>query len=329
MQLRVNRKSYRIDGHFAIARGSKTEVRTIETSITTGGRTGHGACVPYGHYGETLDGVEQAVNRLSSWLNEFDDPRQARLAVQDQLPPGAARNAVDCALWDLQAKLAGRRIWDLLDMPPAQPRETAYTISVGPPETMAAKAAANRHHPLLKIKLAGDGDRERIMALHQAVPEARLLLDANEAWTPEIYDALAPDLRGWNVVAIEQPFPADHDGWLDGRPRPVPVIADESVHDRQHLAPLQGRFDIVNIKLDKTGGLTEALALADAARADGFGVMVGCMLAGSRATAPAMILAQQADFVDLDGPLLLAEDDTPPLKVEGSMIYPPDASLWG
>ena len=246
------------------------------------------------------------------------------------LPPGAARNAVDCALWDLEAKLCGRPVWQLAGLPAPEPLVTAYTLGIDRPERMAEAARAVRDRPLLKIKLAGDGaDLERVRAVRTAAPEARLVVDANEAWNLATYEALAPRLGELGVALLEQPFPAAEDGNLAALPHPVPVCADESCHVTADLERLRDRYDFVNIKLDKTGGLTEALALRQAARAAGFGVMVGCMVGTSLAMAPAFLVAQGADVVDLDGPLLLARDRESGIVYEGSRMLPPPASLWG
>jgi L-alanine-DL-glutamate epimerase-like enolase superfamily enzyme len=252
-----------------------------------------------------------------------------REALQTAMPPGAARNAVDCALLDLEAKTSGQRVWSLLRRPAPQACVTAYTISLGTPEAMAAATATAAHRPLLKIKLGGHGDTARIAAVRKAAPQSELIVDANEAWTS---GNLAQNLAACadaGVTLVEQPLPAGKDEALARIRRPLAVCADESVHDRASLERLRDRYDAVNIKLDKTGGLTEALAMADAAHALGFEIMVGCMVATSLAMAPAMLLASQARFVDLDGPLLLARDREGGLRYDGSLVYPPDAALWG
>jgi L-alanine-DL-glutamate epimerase-like enolase superfamily enzyme len=245
------------------------------------------------------------------------------------MPPGAARNALDCALIDLEAKRAGLRAWKLLRRVAPQPRVTAYTISLGSPEVMAEATARAAHRPLLKIKLGGDGDGERIAAVRRAAPKSELIVDANEAWTPANLKQNLAACAEAGVVLVEQPLPAGQDEMLARIERPIAVCADESVHDRRSLGGLRERYDAVNIKLDKTGGLTEALAMADAARAQGLHIMVGCMVATSLAMAPAMLLAPLARFVDLDGPLLLARDRDGGLRYDGSMVYPPDPALWG
>ncbi len=252
-----------------------------------------------------------------------------RDALQARMPAGAARNALDCALLDLEAKRAGRRIWDLLGRPAPEARTTAYTISLGTLEAMAEATVRAAHRPLLKIKLGGDGDGARIAAVRQAAPASELIVDANEAWTEGNLAANLAACAEAGVTLVEQPLPAGKDEALARITRPVPVCADESVHDRASLEGLRGRYDAVNIKLDKTGGLTEALAMADAARALGFEIMIGCMVATSLAMAPAMLIAEAARFVDLDGPLLLARDRDNGLRYDGSLVYPPDAALWG
>jgi L-alanine-DL-glutamate epimerase-like enolase superfamily enzyme len=245
------------------------------------------------------------------------------------MPPGAARNALDCALLDLEAKTSGQRVWSLLGRPAPQACFTAYTISLGTPEAMAAATAKAAHRPLLKIKFGGDGDGARIAAVRKAAPQSELIVDANEAWTPESLERNLAACANAGVTLVEQPLPAGQDEALARIRRPLSVCADESVHDRASLERLRDRYDAVNIKLDKTGGLTEALAMADAAHALGFEIMVGCMVATSLAMAPAMLLASQARFVDLDGPLLLARDREGGLRYDGSLVYPPDAALWG
>jgi L-alanine-DL-glutamate epimerase-like enolase superfamily enzyme len=245
------------------------------------------------------------------------------------MPPSAARNALDCALLDLEAKRRAMRIWDVLGRAVPLPRITAFTISLGTPETMAAASANSAHRPLLKVKLGGDGDEARIAAVRKAAPESELIVDANEAWTEANLERNLAACAGAGVTLVEQPLPAGHDEQLSRIKRPIAVCADESVHDRTSLDGLRERYDAVNIKLDKTGGLTEALAMADAAAALGFDIMVGCMVATSLAMAPAMLIAQQARFVDLDGPLLLARDRDGGLRYDGSLVYPPDAALWG
>jgi L-alanine-DL-glutamate epimerase-like enolase superfamily enzyme len=281
--------------------------------------------VPYARYGETVEGVTTAVESLRGEVEGGLDRRR----LQDLLPAGAARNALDCAFWDLEAKRAGKRVWELAGLPAPGPVTTAYTLSLDTPEKMGAAAAENAQRPLLKLKLAGPEDLERVEAVRAGAPDARLVVDANEGWSPADYAKLGPELARLGVALVEQPLPADADAPLADLPRHVPLCADESCHDRGSLPHLMGRYDTINVKLDKTGGLTEALALVEAAEAAGFGVMVGCMLASSLAMAPAVLPAQRAQVVDLDGPLLLAEDRDPPLEIDGSTIHPPAADLWG
>jgi L-Ala-D/L-Glu epimerase len=314
-----------IAGSFTISRGAKTEAVTVVAEVSHGGLTGRGECVPYPRYGETPEATLAAVQAMREPLSSGLDRR----ILQAAMPPGAARNALDCALIDLEAKSCRQRVWNLLGRPAPRPCITAYTISLGTPDAMAAATAEAAHRPLLKIKLGGDGDGERIAAVRKAAPISELIVDANEAWTA---DNLARNLAACadaGVTLVEQPLPAGQDAALAGLKRPLKVCADESVHDRASLDGLRGRYDAVNIKLDKTGGLTEALAMADAAQALGFEIMIGCMVATSLAMAPAMLLAPQARFVDLDGPLLLARDRDGGLRYDGSLVYPPEAALWG
>ncbi len=277
--------------------------------------------MPYARYGETLDSVTAQIAALPA---AFD-----RAALQTLLPPGAARNAVDCALWDLEAKQSGRRVWQLAGLAEPGPEVTAYTLSLDTPEAMRAQAAENATRPLLKVKLGQAGDLARIEAVRAGAPHARIVVDANEGWTAETYAALAPALLALGVAMVEQPLPAADDAALADMPRPLPVCADESCHDRASLPALAGRYDMVNIKLDKTGGLTEALALRDAAHAAGLSVMVGCMVGSSLAMAPAVLVAQGAEVVDLDGPLLLARDRDDALRYDHRGVHPPAPELWG
>ena len=297
----------------------------VVAEIGHGGITGRGECVPYPRYGETPEATLQAILAMKDAIGRGLN----REALQVGMPPSAARNALDCALLDLEAKQIGIRIWDRLGRLAPRPCVTAYTISLGSPETMAAATAKAAHRPLLKIKLGGDGDGMRIAAVRQAAPDSELIVDANEAWTEANLEQNLAACAEAGVTLVEQPLPAGQDRRLAHIQRPIAVCADESVHDRTSLAGLRERYDAINIKLDKTGGLTEALAMADAAAAQGFDIMVGCMVATSLAMAPAMLLAQQARFVDLDGPLLLKRDRDGGLRYDGSLVYPPDAALWG
>jgi L-alanine-DL-glutamate epimerase-like enolase superfamily enzyme len=312
-----------IAGAFTISRGAKTEAVTVVAEISQGSHTGRGECVPYARYGETPEATLAAILAMQEALHRGLD----RQALQDALPAGAARNALDCALLDLEAKISGRRAWELLGRPAPRACTTAFTISLGTPEAMAAATAKAANRPLLKIKLGGDGDADRIAAVRQEAPESELIVDANEAWTPGNLEQNLAACKAVGVTLVEQPLPAGQDEALARIRRPVAVCADESVHTS--LEALRERYDAINIKLDKTGGLTEALAMADAAQALGFEIMVGCMVATSLSMAPAMLLAQQARFVDLDGPLLLAGDRDGGLRYDGSTVYPPDAAFWG
>ena len=323
--LSVTAQSWPIRGSFTISRGSKTQADVVLVELSIGGQTGRGEAVPYARYGETMAGVIADIEALRPRLAEGMD----RQGLQSVLAPGAARNAVDLAFWDLESKQAGHRHWELIGAAEPQPVVTAYTLSLDTVENMAKAAAANAERPLLKLKLAGPDDMARVAAVRAQAPEARIIVDANEGWSAADYTRLAPQLADLGVEMIEQPLPAGDDQALARIQRPVPVCADESCHDTATLAALKGRYDMVNIKLDKTGGLTEALRLKAAAEAEGFGIMVGCMLATSLAMAPAVILAQGVPVVDLDGPLLLAEDRTPPLRIDDSLISPPEAALWG
>ncbi|MDH6261862.1 N-acetyl-D-Glu racemase DgcA [Bradyrhizobium sp. BR13661] len=314
-----------IAGSFTISRGAKTEAVTVVAEVSQNGLTGRGECVPYPRYGETPEATLAAILAMQDAVRGGLD----RQALQAAMKPGAARNALDCALIDLEAKAAGRRAWNLLDRPEPGVRTTAYTISLGTPEAMAAATAKAAHRPLLKIKLGGEGDPERIASVRKAAPESELVVDANEAWTLANLEANLAACAAVGVTLVEQPLPAGRDDALAMIKRPVAVCADESVHTRKTLASLRDRYDAVNIKLDKTGGLTEALAMADAAQALGFEIMIGCMVATSLSMAPAMLVTPQARFVDLDGPLLLARDRDHGLRYDESLVYPPDAALWG
>jgi L-alanine-DL-glutamate epimerase-like enolase superfamily enzyme len=312
---------FRLAQVFTISRGSRTEARVLTVRVTRGGVTGWGECVPYARYGETLDSVTAQIGNLPQDIT--------REALQLALPAGAARNAVDCALWDLEAKQSGRRVWQLAGLTEPGPETVTYTLSLDTPENMRAAAAKNAHRPLLKIKLGTPDDMPRLEAVRAGAPRTKIIIDANEGWTAEVYSDLAPHLLRLGVAMVEQPLPAGADDLLSEIARPLPVCADESCHDRHSLAGLAGKYDMVNIKLDKTGGLTEGLALKTAALAQGYGLMVGCMIGSSLAMAPATLLAQGAAFTDLDGPLLLAEDRDHPLTFDDAGVHPPEPSLWG
>jgi L-alanine-DL-glutamate epimerase-like enolase superfamily enzyme len=324
LSLTVRAERWPIAGRFTIARGAKTEAVVVVAELAEGALTGRGECVPYARYGETVDGVAAAIEAMREALAHGLDRR----GLQAAMPAGAARNALDCAFWDLEAKRSGTPVHMLASLPAPQPLVTAYTISLGTPAEMAA-AAAKAARPLLKIKLGGDGDRERLAAVRRAAPTAALIVDANEGWRPGNLAANLAACAEAGVTLIEQPLPAGDDAALAGVARPIPVCADESVHDRASLGALTAKYDAVNIKLDKTGGLTEALALAAEAERLGFSLMVGCMVATSLSMAPAMLVAQRARFVDLDGPLLLASDRPDGLAYGGSLVHPATPALWG
>jgi L-alanine-DL-glutamate epimerase-like enolase superfamily enzyme len=325
MRLAVAVERWPIAGAFRISRGAKTEAEVVVASVTADGFTGRGECVPYKRYGETIDGVVAAIERLGPPL----EWGLSRLELQAALPPGAARNALDCALWDLEAKRAGTTVFELAGLPAPHAVTTAYTLSLDAPDLMGL-AAARAGKPLLKLKLGGDGaDLDRVAAVHAAAPQARLIVDANEAWAPGDVVRLAGEMARHGVTLIEQPVPADLDAALEGLQSPVALCADESFHVTADLERLARRYSHVNVKLDKTGGLTEAIAAAARARELGLGLMIGCMVGTSLGMAPAALLAGGADYVDLDGPLLLARDRTPGLRYEGAVMYPPTPALWG
>ncbi|SFR59650.1 L-alanine-DL-glutamate epimerase [Yoonia tamlensis] len=319
MQIDVNADVFRLAQVFTISRGSRTQAEVLTVRVQDGGVQGWGECVPYARYAETLASVTaQIAGFTGDWVD-----------LPDALPAGAARNALDCAFWDHAAKRSGKRVWELLDLPTPKPEITAFTLSLDTPESMQVQAAKNAHRPLLKIKLGTPDDMARLEAVRRGAPDARIIVDANEGWTADVYAELAPHLIRLGVQMVEQPLPAGADDMLAEIARPLPVCADESCHDRASLPSLKGKYDMVNIKLDKTGGLTEALALKQQAIAEGYGVMVGCMVGSSLAMAPATILAQGVAFTDLDGPLLLAEDRAQPLQFDDKGVHAPAATLWG
>jgi L-alanine-DL-glutamate epimerase-like enolase superfamily enzyme len=323
--LSVAAERFPIAGTFTISRGSKTEAEVIRCSILENGLTGHGECVPYRHYGETMESVAAAVEGVRNKIVSG----AGRDELQELLPAGAARNALDCALWDLEAKSSGRSVASRICKAGPVAILTAYTLSLGTPEAMAAQARANADRPLLKVKIGGEGDIERIRAVVEAAPQSRIILDANEGWSEGNIAANLAAAAELGVALIEQPLPAGRDAILARIPHPVPICADESVHTAADLPKLEGLYDAINIKLDKAGGLTAAIELRDRAKAAGLSIMVGCMVGTSLAMAPAVLLAQDADFVDLDGPLLLARDRSPALTYRGSLVSPPGPALWG
>ena len=306
---------------FRISRGARTQAEVVSVKINRNHFTGHGECVPYARYNETLGSVIQQIESLPADID--------RETLQTMLPAGAARNAVDCALWDLESKTLNQPIWQLAGMQMPKQALTAFTLSLDEPENMLKQAKNNSNRPLLKIKLGTPNDMPRLEAVRLGAPNSEIIVDANEGWNAEIYTKLAPDLVRLGVKLVEQPLPANQDDALIGLPRPLPICADESCHDRSSLPQLVGKYDYVNIKLDKTGGLTEALLLKNKALEDGFKIMVGCMVGSSLAMAPATLIAQNATFVDLDGPLLLSQDRHHGLLYEDSWVYPPVRELWG
>ncbi len=321
MRIEVTRDVFPLAQVFTISRGSRTQAEVLTVRITDGGHSGLGECVPYARYDETLDSVTAQIEGVQGTIS--------RAALSEALPAGAARNALDCALWDLQAKQTGKPAWSLAGLAAPGPQITAFTLSLNTPANMQTQAQQNAHRPLLKIKLGTPDDMPRLEAVRAGAPKARIIIDANEGWSAEVYADLAPHLRRLGVELVEQPLPAGQDDALLGLDRPVPICADESCHDRESLAALKGKYDLINIKLDKTGGLTEALALRAAGLAQGYGVMVGCMVGSSLAMAPATYVAQGAAFTDLDGPLLLAQDRAEALKFDDAGVHPPETALWG
>jgi L-alanine-DL-glutamate epimerase-like enolase superfamily enzyme len=324
-RLNVSRRSWPLAQPFAISRGSRTTAEVVVAEVSDGEFRGRGECVPYPRYGESVDSVVAALEAMKGAVFSGLD----RHELQRAMPPGAARNALDAAFWDLDAKRDDCRVADLAGIGPLRPLVTAYTLSLDSPQRMGEAAVVQKHRPLLKLKLTGDGDLARVEAVRRAAPASRLIVDANEGWTVRHFVELTPALAALGVELIEQPLPAGDDQALAELPHPVPVCADESCHTADDLERLAGKYDAVNIKLDKTGGLTEALALAAAAEARGFAIMVGCMIGSSLAMAPAVLVAQKASVVDLDAPLLLASDRQPGLRYEGSTMYPPEPQLWG
>lgn len=306
---------------FTISRGSKTHAHVLTVRVSRNGVTGWGECVPYPRYGDTLEKVTAQIESLPANISRAD--------LQTALPAGSARNAVDCALWDHDAKAAGQRVWQLAGLPAPKPVPIAYTLSLNTPEVMRAEAAKHAHRPILKIKLGTPEDMPRLEAVRAGAPKSTLIIDANEGWTPAIYADLAPHLIRLGVALVEQPLPQGADDMLGEIARPLPVAADESAHDAASLAALVGKYDVINLKLDKTGGLTEALRARNEAQRLGFKLMVGCMVGSSLAMAPATLVAQTASYCDLDGPLLLSQDRDNPLHYDGAGVHPPIAALWG
>lgn len=327
MTIRLNAaiERFPIAGSFTIARGSKTEAVVVSVQLEQDGLIGRGECVPYARYGETSESTLAAIEALAPALSAS----MTRADLQKALPPGAARNALDCALWDLDAKRAGTSVAALTSLSLPQEIETAFTISLGTPDAMADAAARAAHLPLLKIKLGAPGDAERLHAVRAAAPEARLIVDANEGWHGDDLPVLLDICAHCRVELVEQPLPAGQDAALADLDHLVPICADESVHALAGLDELAGRYDAINIKLDKTGGLTEALAVVQRAEELGLQIMVGCMVSTSLSMLPARLLASKARWVDLDGPLLLAEDRPDGLVYRGGEIGTGPSGLWG
>ena len=324
-RLTVTRRSWPLARPFTTAYGVTTTVDVVVAEISDGDSRGRAEGVPVARYGESIDSVVAAVNAMKgavvAGLN--------RETLQAALPPGAARNALDCALWDIDAKRAYRGVSELAGFGSMTPVMTAFTLALDTPANMADLAAANRARPLLKLKLGGADDAERVQAVRSAVPASRLIVDANESWTESRLCELMPMLVDCRVELIEQPLPADADDALAGAKHSIPLCADESCRTLADLDRLDGKYEAVNIKLDKAGGLTEALALAAEAKRRGLRIMVGGMIGTSLGIAPALVVAQRADIVDLGGPMLLASDRVPGLRYDGSTILPPDPSFWG
>ena len=309
---------------FRISRGSRTEAQVVVATISDGQYTGRGEGVPIRRYNQTCDSVLAQIESIKQTKN-LD-----RETLQNLLPPGAARNAMDCALWDLEAKRSGKHVWALANTPVMSEVETSFTISLNTPEAMGSAARAHSAAPILKLKLGGDDlDLARVESVRKAAAAARLLIDANESWSPDHYRAVAPTLKTLGVELIEQPFPANADDVLETLEHPVPVCADESCHTTADLPSLINRYEAVNVKLDKTGGLTEALLLCEKARQSGLKLLIGCMVGTSLGMAPARLLANNADFIDLDGPLLLARDRDHGLEYKNGRIGMPSKDLWG
>ncbi len=326
VQLTVHHDSFPIAGTFTISRGSKTSVEVVVAELTADGVVGRGECVPYARYGESIDSVMAQIREFGAAVEAGQD----RAGLNATMPAGAARNALDSAMWDLEAKRSGVPVWRAAGLPAEPvPLVTAYTLSLDTPENMAASAARNATRPLFKLKLTGEGDLERVAAVREAAPDTRLIVDANEGWSAAMVEPFSEKLAELGVEMIEQPLPAAEDALLADVAHPIPLCADESAHARHGFEDLVGKYEMINIKLDKTGGLTEALALKAMAEAAGMEIMVGCMLATSLGMAPAFMVAQGAKVVDLDGPLLLARDRDPAFEFQGSTMLPPTAALWG
>lgn len=324
-RLQVRAEAWPLARPFAISRGAKITAEVVVVEIAQDGRLGRGECVPYPRYGETPESVIKAIASVAGEIEAGLD----RAGLQERLPAGAARNALDCALWDLDAKASGRPVWRIAGTPAPRPVVTAETIALGPPEVMAFEAARLSDRPLLKIKVGAEDVVGRVRGVRAAAPRCRLIVDANESWDPALLQSVAGELSAMGIEVIEQPLPASQDQYLPRVPGAPVLCADESCHCVAGIERLPEAYGMVNVKLDKAGGLTEALGVMAAARQRGLGVMVGCMVATSLGIAPAMLLAGEAEIVDLDGPLWLARDRSPRLKFADGWIHPPDPALWG
>ena len=324
MRIEAKEEIWPLKQPFRISRGSRTEARVVVVTVSDGKHGGRGESVPIKRYNQSIASVLAEIESFKS-VPDLDRHR-----METMLAAGAARNALDCALWDLEAKRSGKRVWELADIPIVPEVETSFTISLDSPEQMAASAKGNSNRPILKLKLGGDElDLQRVEAVHEAAPLSRLLIDANESWSPDHYRKIVPALKGLGVELVEQPFPADADEVLESLDHPVPVCADESCHTTVDLPRLKNRYEVINVKLDKTGGLTEALRLCEGARESGFKLLIGCMVGTSLSMAPARLMASAAEWVDLDGPLLLARDSDHALPYENGRIGIPPRELWG
>jgi L-Ala-D/L-Glu epimerase len=349
-------ETFPIKGKFTIARGSKTHATVVRVTVTKEGITGQGECLPYGRYGETVEGVISVLKAFFHKVSFDEKTPLTRETLLQELSAGAARNAVDCALWDWECKAHGKSIWQLLDLTPPETLETVYTLSVGSPEDVSKQIQANPPMSLYKMKMQGtENDLACLKTIHRLLPKgAKIMIDANESWTIPHYETMIPWLEKFGVVLLEQPFSAEIEKALATLPRPIPIYADESFHGVQDLEGLRSLYLGVNIKLDKTGGLTAALHIMQQAKHHGFDVMIGSMLATSLSMAPAFVLAAKgATYADLDSPLLLAEDrpeglsctydlsmnsnrEEIPLhtlkksdKPWGNFLTPAHATLWG
>ena len=324
MRIEAHEQSWPLDKPFRISRGSRTEARVVVATVTDGAHIGRGEGAPIARYGQSVASVLAQIESIKT------APNLDRLQIQKLLPAGAARNALDCALWDLEAKVSGKRVWELANIEIVHEVETSFTISLDTPEAMAAAAEASANAPILKLKLGGDNlDLPRVEAVRENAPAAGLLIDANESWSPSHYRNIVSALNGLGVELIEQPFPADADEVLETLDHPVPVCADESCHTSADLLRLTNRYEVLNVKLDKTGGLTEALLLTERARERGFKLLIGCMVCTSLGIAPVRLLAGATDYVDLDGPLLLAGDRHRQLSYRAGKLGLPSRELWG